>query len=88
MIEQIARHGNLDLELICNGDLQVDDHHMLKIVLWHGQALKIALGERRGIQRYSFALPMDEALCHMAMDLSGRPAFVLEGHLAKVTRQT
>jgi len=80
MLEQVARHGNLDLELICDGDLQVDDHHSVEdCALALGQALKIALGERRGIQRYSFVLPMDESLCQMAMDLSGRPAFVLEG---------
>ncbi len=80
MLEQIARHGDLELELVCDGDLQVDDHHSVEdCALALGQALKIALGERRGIQRYSFVLPMDESLCHMAMDLSGRPAFVLEG---------
>ena len=84
MLEQIARHGDLDLELICDGDLQVDDHHSVEdCALALGQALKIALGERRGIQRYSFVLPMDESLCHMAMDLSGRPAFVLEGHFGE-----
>ena len=51
MIEQIARHGNLDLKLICDGDLQVDDHHGVEdCALALGQALKIALGERRGIR--------------------------------------
>lgn len=81
MLEQIVRHGNLDLQLVCDGDLQVDDHHSIEdCALALGQALKKALGERRGIQRYSFVLPMDESLCQMAMDLSGRPSFVLEGN--------
>tara|TARA_Y100000589_G_scaffold234578_1_gene221975 strand:+ start:3514 stop:5166 length:1653 start_codon:yes stop_codon:yes gene_type:complete len=80
MLEQVARHGNIDLEIVCDGDLQVDDHHSVEdCALALGQALKMALGERRGIQRYSFVLPMDESLCQMAIDLSGRPAFVLDG---------
>lgn len=84
MLEQIARHGNLYLQLICDGDLEVDDHHSVEdCALALGQALNSALGERRGIQRYSFVLPMDESLCQMTMDLSGRPAFVLEGDFGK-----
>ena len=83
MLEQIARHGDLDLELICDGDLQVDDHHSVEdCALALGQALKIALGAS-WYPALQLCVAMDESLCHMAMDLSGRPAFVLEGHFGE-----
>ena len=75
MLEGFTKHGFFDLTLKVNGDLQVDGHHTVEdtgIVL--GQAIKEALGDKAGIKRYgSFLLPMDDALCLCAIDLSGRP---------------
>ena len=75
MLEGFTKHGFFDLTLQVNGDLQVDGHHTVEdtgIVL--GQAIKEALGDKAGIKRYgSFLLPMDDALCLCAIDLSGRP---------------
>lgn len=82
MLESFARHGLFDLDLTCNGDLNVDSHHSVEdigIVL--GEAIKKALGDKKGIKRYgSFILPMDEALILCAADLSGRPYFVNDVH--------
>ena len=77
MLEQIARHGMIDLEVSCKGDLQVDEHHTIEdtaIVL--GQCLEKALGDKRGIERYGYCLPMDDCLCQVAMDFGGRPWLV------------
>ncbi|NBC34785.1 MAG: imidazoleglycerol-phosphate dehydratase HisB [Alphaproteobacteria bacterium] len=78
MLEQVARHGLIDIRLEAEGDLHIDAHHTTEdsgIVL--GQALARALGEKRGIQRYGEALvPMDEALSRVALDISGRPYLV------------
>ncbi|MBY0338154.1 MAG: imidazoleglycerol-phosphate dehydratase HisB [Acetobacteraceae bacterium] len=75
MLHALARHSLLDLELTAEGDLHIDAHHTVEdcgIVL--GQALKAALGDKRGITRYGFSLlPMDEALAECALDVSGRP---------------
>lgn len=74
MLEQIARHGNIDLAIHAKGDLNVDEHHTVEdtaIVL--GQCLNKALGGKKGIQRYGFQLPMDDCLCSVAIDFSGRP---------------
>ncbi len=85
MLDQIARHGLIDLEITATGDTEIDGHHTTEdigIVL--GQALHDALGERRGIRRYGAAtLPMDEALATVALDLSGRAAFVWKVDLPK-----
>lgn len=75
MLEQLSRHGGMGLELRCMGDLHVDGHHTVEDVgLALGEALKSALGDKKGIERYGSALtPMDEALILCAVDLSGRP---------------
>ena len=75
MLTSLARHARLDLELACEGDLEVDDHHTAEdCALALGQALDRALGERRGIRRFGHAYaPLDEALARAVVDLSGRP---------------
>lgn len=80
MLEQLARHGGFALQLKCNGDLQVDEHHTVEdCALALGEALRRALGDKVGIARYGFLLPMDEAECRVAIDLSGRPLSRFEG---------
>ena len=83
MLEQVAAHGGFSLRLQCEGDLHTDPHHTIEdSAIALGQALKQALGERRGIQRYGFVLAMDEAQANVAIDLSGRPYPVFEGSFA------
>jgi imidazoleglycerol-phosphate dehydratase len=80
MLELFSKHGLFDLEIICKGDLQVDDHHSVEdVAICLGQAFSQALGEKIGITRYGEALvPMDEALCRAVVDLSGRFYLVYE----------
>ena len=79
MLEQIARHGEIDLHIVCDGDLHVDEHHTVEdVALAIGTALDQAFGDRRGIERYGFVLPMDESRATVALDLSGRPYLVFE----------
>jgi imidazoleglycerol-phosphate dehydratase len=80
MLESVARHGLLDLEVEARGDLEVDDHHTVEdVALTLGEALREALGDRSGIRRMAHAMvPMDDALATVALDLSGRPYTVLE----------
>jgi imidazoleglycerol-phosphate dehydratase len=78
MLAQIARHGHFDLEIEAKGDLEIDGHHTVEDVGWVlGQALREALGDRRGIVRFGHAyVPLDEALTRVVIDLSGRPYLV------------
>ena len=73
MLELFAKHGLFSLEVICKGDLEIDDHHSVEdIAITIGQALAETLGDKRGIKRYGEAIvPMDEALCRSVIDLSG-----------------
>lgn len=80
MLEQIAKHGLIDLELSCDGDLEVDEHHTIEdVAIALGEAITDALGTKTGIQRYAFVLPMDETQATIALDLSGRPFLRFEG---------
>ncbi|MHC1479469.1 bifunctional histidinol-phosphatase/imidazoleglycerol-phosphate dehydratase HisB [Frateuria aurantia] len=82
MLEQIGKHGGFALELHCDGDIHVDPHHTIEDCgLALGQALRQALGDRRGIARYGFSLPMDETSADARLDLSGRPYLVFEGEI-------
>jgi len=76
MLELFAKHSGIDCEIDMIGDLNVDEHHSIEDTgLALGEALLSALGNKRGIERYGFLLPMDEALAQVALDLSGRPYF-------------
>lgn len=73
MLEQIARHGQMDLSITVEGDLQVDEHHTIEDTgLTLGEAIAAALGNKTGIERYGFCLPMDDCLAQVALDLGGR----------------
>ncbi len=78
MIDQIKRHGLFDIDIHCDGDLEIDDHHTVEdcgITL--GQAFAQALGDKKGLRRYGhFYAPLDESLSRVIVDLSGRPGFI------------
>ena len=83
MLTLLSKHGLMDLDVCCKGDLEVDAHHTVEdIGLCLGQALRQAAGDKRGIARYgTFSVPMDEARVRVALEFSGRPVFVLRGEL-------
>lgn len=79
MLEQIGKHAGMDLTIRVAGDLQVDEHHTIEdTAIALGDALREALGDKRGIERYGFTLPMDDCLCSVALDFGGRPWLVWE----------
>jgi imidazoleglycerol-phosphate dehydratase/histidinol-phosphatase len=84
MLDQLARHGNMDLNIQCNGDLHIDEHHSIEdtgIAL--GEAIALALGNKRGIERYGFLLPMDDCLAQIAIDFGGRNWIVWEAEFKR-----
>lgn len=77
MLEQIGKHAGMDLTIQVKGDLQVDEHHTIEdTALALGEALRKALGDKRGIERYGYTLPMDDCLCSVVLDFGGRPWLV------------
>jgi imidazoleglycerol-phosphate dehydratase len=80
MLDQVARHGLIDIKIEANGDLEIDAHHTVEdIGITFGQAVLHALGDKRGIRRYGHAyVPLDEALSRVVIDLSGRPSLIYE----------
>ena len=80
MLEQVARHGLVDLDIVAEGDLHIDAHHTVEdIGITLGQAFAMAVGDKKGIRRYGHAyVPLDEALSRVVIDLSGRPGLVFE----------
>ncbi len=84
MLEQIARHGSLDLEIEARGDLEVDEHHTVEdTAIALGEAFSLALGDKRGIERYGFCLPMDDCLAQIAVDFGGRNWIVWEAEFKR-----
>lgn len=77
MLEQIGKHASVDLTINVNGDLVVDEHHTIEdTAIALGEAIGLALGDKRGIERYGYCLPMDDCLCSVAIDFGGRPWLV------------
>ena len=87
MIEQLSKHSLIDIDLNCYGDLHIDSHHTVEDVGWAlGSAINKALGNKKGIKRYSFSyLPMDECLTRCSVDVSGRPWLVWKVFLPTIS---
>jgi len=84
MLEQIGKHGMMDLRILCKGDLNVDEHHTIEdTALALGQCIHEALGSKRGIERYGFALPMDDCNAQVCLDFGGRPWLVWEAEFKR-----
>ncbi len=84
MLEQIGKHSGSNLTIIVKGDLQVDEHHTIEdTALALGEALSKALGNKRGVERYGFYLPMDDCLCSVALDFGGRPWLVYDAEFKR-----
>ena len=84
MLEQIGRHGMIDLTVRTHGDLHVDEHHTIEdTALALGECIHKALGNKRGIERYGYSLPMDDCLCSVALDFGGRPWLVWEAEFQR-----
>ena len=84
MLEQIGRHAGCDLTIQVKGDLEVDEHHTIEdTALALGEALAKAIGDKRGIERYGFCLPMDDSLCSVALDFGGRPWLVYDANFKR-----
>ena len=77
MLDQIARHSGVDLNIQVDGDLNVDEHHTIEDTgLALGEAFRLALGDKRGVERYGYCLPRDDCLAQVAIDFGGRPWIV------------
>ena len=84
MLEQISKHGNLDLKIKVNGDLQIDEHHTIEdTAIALGDAFLQALGTKKAIERYGFLLPMDDCLAQVAIDFGGRPWLVWDAEFKR-----
>ena len=87
MLQQLSKHSLIDIDLICDGDLNVDSHHTMEDVGWAlGRAINDALGNKKGIKRYSYIyLPMDECLTRCCIDISGRPWLIWNVFLPNIS---
>lgn len=84
MLEQITKHGNIDLSVSVQGDLEIDEHHTIEdVAITLGEAFLKALGNKKGIERYGFLLPMDDCLAQVALDFGGRPWLVWEADFTR-----
>lgn len=84
MLEQIARHGNIDLDVQVQGDLEIDEHHTIEdVAIVLGSTLLEALGSKKGIERYGFLLPMDDCLSQVGLDFGGRPWLVWDAEFKR-----